>query len=241
MVAANVAAENALGTLGAVCWMVQLIPQIWKTFRTKNTEGLSEYLVLIWGISGAFLGTYTIIKDFNIPLVLQPHIFTVLALVSWGQASCLYYGRRWSVKNAFLAPLGIMVVAAAFEVAMVFVVRPSYREGLSGGITGTRFFGIFFSVLLAIGLLPEYYEICKHGEVIGISITFMLIDALGGVFSDLSLIFAHGEFDIIAAVGYTLVFAMDMVIVVAALILNPLARRKRNRMAAEGNCNELDE
>ncbi|KAL0067207.1 hypothetical protein AAF712_005777 [Marasmius tenuissimus] len=50
---------------------------------------------------------------------------------------------------------------------------------------------------------------------------------MGGVFSDLSLAFSPGDFDIIAAVGYTLVFAMDMVVVVAALILNPRARRKR--------------
>lgn len=154
---------------------------------------------------------------------------------------CLYYGRRWPAKTSFLAALGIMVVAAAFEVGMVFAIRPSYRKGLSSGQIGTRFFGIFFSVLLAIGLLPEYYEIYKHREVVGISLTFMIIDAMGGVFSDLSLIFAEGKFDVIAAVGYTLVFAMDMVVVVAALILNPLARRKRNRMVAESNCNELQE
>ncbi|KAG7093946.1 hypothetical protein E1B28_007579 [Marasmius oreades] len=128
---------------------------------------------------------------------------------------------------------------AAFEVAMVFAVRPSYSQGLSSGRTGTQFFGIFFSVLLALGLLPEYYEIYKHREVIGISITFMIIDALGGVFSDLSLIFASGKFDVIAAIGYTLVFAMDLVIIVAALILNPLARRKRNRYPmTDRNCNE---
>ncbi|KAJ8094408.1 hypothetical protein PM082_010842 [Marasmius tenuissimus] len=110
---------------------------------------------------------------------------------------------------------------------MVFAIRPSYDKGLSSGTTAVRFLGIFFSVLLAIGLLPEYYEIYKRKEVIGISISFMLIDAMGGVFSDLSLAFSPGDFDIIAAVGYTLVFAMDMVVVVAALILNPRARRKR--------------
>ncbi|KAL0573429.1 hypothetical protein V5O48_008523 [Marasmius crinis-equi] len=63
---------------------------------------------------------------------------------------------------------------------------------------------------------------------------------MGGVFSDLSLAFSPGDFDIIAAVGYTLVFAMDMIIVVAALILNPRARRKRqgltpNAAEADGN------
>lgn len=67
-----------------------------------------------------------------------------------------------------------------------------------------QFFGILSSVIISSALFPQYYEIWKHGEVIGISITFMAIDLLGGVFSDLSLIF-KADFDIIAAVTYTLV------------------------------------
>ena len=51
---------------------------------------------------------------------------------------------------------------------------------------------------------PQYYEIYKHREVVGISITFMLIDLLGGVFSDLSLAF-KAPFDVIAAITYSLV------------------------------------
>jgi hypothetical protein len=38
----------------------------------------------------------------------------------------------------------------------------------------------------------------------GISITFMIVDLLGGVFSDLSLAFKE-DFDIIASIAYTLV------------------------------------
>ena len=51
---------------------------------------------------------------------------------------------------------------------------------------------------------PQYYEIYKHKEVIGISLLFMTIDALGGVFNDLSLAF-KGDFDVIAGVTYSLV------------------------------------
>ena len=64
---ANPVAENVLGTMGGslsvskfrapahpllvlvsagtICWTVQLVPQVWKSWRTKSTEGLSEYLV----------------------------------------------------------------------------------------------------------------------------------------------------------------------------------------------------
>jgi PQ loop repeat len=58
----NPVAENVFGTLGelvlflvpsiahklkigVVCWTIQLIPQIWKSWREKSTEGLSHLLV----------------------------------------------------------------------------------------------------------------------------------------------------------------------------------------------------
>jgi len=48
------------------------------------------------------------------------------------------------------------------------------------------------------------YEIYRHKEVIGISITFMTVDLLRAVFSNLSLAFKD-EFDIIASISYSLV------------------------------------
>lgn len=60
----NAVAENVLGTVGkkplclnwngdayssrvlpgTVCWMTQLLPQVWKSWKDKSTEGLSHYL-----------------------------------------------------------------------------------------------------------------------------------------------------------------------------------------------------
>jgi uncharacterized protein with PQ loop repeat len=42
----NKAVENALGTIGAVLWTIQIIPQLIKSYRTKDTEGLSALLML---------------------------------------------------------------------------------------------------------------------------------------------------------------------------------------------------
>ncbi|GBE86623.1 hypothetical protein SCP_0905020 [Sparassis crispa] len=52
----NTVAENVLGTIGAICWTVQLVPQIWKSWRTKSTEGLSDWFILMWSIGAVFLG-----------------------------------------------------------------------------------------------------------------------------------------------------------------------------------------
>ena len=51
---------------------------------------------------------------------------------------------------------------------------------------------------------PQFYEIYKHGAVLGISLTFMAVDLLGGVSSILSLIFKK-KVDALAAVAYSLV------------------------------------
>jgi hypothetical protein len=58
--------------------------------------------------------------------------------------------------------------------------------------------------LAAAAERPQYYEIHKHRAVLGISLTFMAIDLLGGVFSLLSLVFKR-RLDVLAAVAYSLV------------------------------------
>ncbi|KEP48195.1 putative integral to membrane protein, partial [Rhizoctonia solani 123E] len=56
-----------LWTLGTVMWMVQLIPQIIKSYREKSTDGLSPWLMFIWALSAPFLGVYMIAQDISIP------------------------------------------------------------------------------------------------------------------------------------------------------------------------------
>ncbi|KAJ7245217.1 PQ loop repeat-domain-containing protein [Mycena rebaudengoi] len=222
----NTVAENVLGTIGTVCWTAQLVPQVWKSWRERSTEGLSPWLVLLWGISSGFLGAYTIILDLNIPLIIQPQLFGFLALVSWGQ--CQYYGVGRSRRAAAMMALGVMLIVGGFEAAMVFAVRPAHAAGREAGARGTQFLGIFSAVLISLALLPQYTEIWQHREVVGISMAFMVVDMLGGVFSDLSLAFKD-RFDIIAGITYSLVVVLDGFVVLAALILNPRAKQRRLR------------
>ncbi|KAH9852645.1 PQ loop repeat-domain-containing protein [Lenzites betulinus] len=230
----NAAAENALGTIGTVCWTIQLIPQVWKSWRTKSTEGLSEWLMLLWGLSGTTMAVYAITKDLNVPLILQPHLFCTLSYLSWAQ--CQYYGRKRSKWTAIAMYVGVLVLSGGFEVGMIYAIKPSYH---GGNIRPVQFFGIFSSVLISLALLPQYWEIYKYKEVIGISVLFMLVDMLGGVFSDLSLAFKE-EFDIIAGVTYSLVVAMDAVVVVCAFTLNPVAKRRRKQTAIAENTDVRD-
>ncbi|KIM90625.1 hypothetical protein PILCRDRAFT_84557 [Piloderma croceum F 1598] len=201
----NVVAENVFGYLGAFCWAIQLVPQIWKSRRTKDTNGLSQWLVLLWALSAPFLGVYVIVQNLNVPLILQPQLFCTFALVSWGQ--CQYYGKNRSKLVSIVLTVSVAAILGCFEVGMVFALKSSNHEGQVNQ-RGLQFFGIVCSVIISLALFPQYYEIWRLGEVRGISITFMIVDLLGGVFSDLSLIF-KADFDTIAAITYTLVVPTD--------------------------------
>ena len=49
---------DTIPVAGTVCWTVQLLPQLWYSYRLKSTEGLSEWLMYDLGPSRhRFLGT----------------------------------------------------------------------------------------------------------------------------------------------------------------------------------------
>ncbi|KAL5531706.1 hypothetical protein ACEPAG_4583 [Sanghuangporus baumii] len=227
----NHAAEQAFGIVGTVCWTGQIIPQIWKSWREKSTEGLSPWLMLIWGISSVFLGVFVIVQDLNIPLIVQPQVFGFLSMLSWCQ--CLYYGYKFPLRK--VAPIFLLIIASlgGFEAGMIFAIRPAVDNGNQRPVT---FFGIMTSILLAAGLLPQYWEIIRFREVKGISLPFITIDTLGGVFSLLSLVFRE-KFDVLGGVAYSLVVVMDSIVIILALILNPRAERRR-RLAQENEEHE---
>ncbi|XP_006463011.1 hypothetical protein AGABI2DRAFT_42712, partial [Agaricus bisporus var. bisporus H97] len=219
----NPIAENVLGTMGTICWTGQIIPQIWKTYKDKKSDGLSPWLMLIWGISSAFSGAYAILILLNLPLQLRPQLDGFFGLISWGQ--CLYYNPHRQNKRymSFLLVAGTMISIGGFEVFLVFISRPAYERGVTAPV---ELYGVLSTVLIAAGLLPQYWEIYKRKEVVGISYLFIFVDILGGLLNDLSLLFAK-EFDGLAAASYTIVIIMDSAIFIAALILNPRARRRR--------------
>ncbi|KAI9508372.1 hypothetical protein F5148DRAFT_979896 [Russula earlei] len=227
----NAVVENIFGTMGAIFWTIQLVPQLVKSWRSKSTRGLSPYLVFLWGVASLPLGVYVILQDLNVPLIVQPQLLGLFSLLSWGQ--CMYYGagrsRAWctAVLGATLALWGTL------EAALVFALRPSYRRSTHAGKAGVRFFGVLSSALLSVALLPQYYEIYKHGAVIGISLPFMAIDLLGGVFSILSLVFKR-QVDALAAVAYALVVVMDGLVLVLALILNPRSENDGELRSRDG-------
>ena len=175
-------AANTLGTIGAVCWSIQLLPQIIVNYRRHHTIGLQPSMMLLWAIAGVPLGVYNIVSHFNIALLVQPQILTTLSLITWTQ--CYYYSKRWSIPKCLglIAIIGFLM--GAVEVALVFALKAAIDRNLQWPAT---LMAVLAACLLAAGVLRHYWDIWKHRTVRGISFIFVGIDAAGDLFSLLSI------------------------------------------------------
>ncbi|KAK7024880.1 PQ loop repeat-domain-containing protein [Favolaschia claudopus] len=224
----NPALGDVFGTIGTICWIVLIVPQIWKSWREKSTEGLSPALMLLWAFSWPFLAAYTILEELPVPLILEPHFFGTLCLISWCQ--CQHYGARRTWKASAFMALVVFLVFAAIEVMLIFSLRPAYNAGNKAAYDATQFFGIFSSVMIGVGLIPQFIEIWRRREVIGLSMTLLWLDVFGGICMDLSLIF-QGQFDVVSGIIYTLIVVLELSVLACALVLNPRAEKRRQRQA----------
>jgi len=193
---------NVLGTLGAVCWSVQLIPQIIINYRRHNTIGLQRSMMLLWACAGVPLGVYNITGNFNIALRIQPQILTVLSLITWIQ--CYHYDDKWSVLRCCAVVGAMGTLFGGIEVALVFALRAGLHRGLHWPVT---LMGVLSTVLLSAGVLRHYYDIYTHHTVRGISFIFVGIDAAGDVFSLISVFF-QPSLDILGMIIYATEFAL---------------------------------
>ncbi|GAA6063554.1 hypothetical protein JCM10212_002666 [Sporobolomyces blumeae] len=220
----NAVAENVTGTIGTVLWCVQLIPQVWLNHKRRTTAGLHVALYTTWLFSGIFLGIYAILENINIPIILQPHCYGSLCALIFCQM--VHYDRKWSLSRTVLLFLGYCVIGGGFEVGMYFAAKPGVDRGIKGA---SMPFGILSDLCLAAGFIPQFWQIYKDREVIGLSYLFLAMDTLGAVFSILSLAFKT-NLDGIAFAGYLVVIIFEVAIVVLALALNPRAKRAKQAM-----------
>lgn len=164
-----------------------------KSYRSKSTDGLSAHLLLIWVAGSIPQGTYLVVQNINIPLIIQPQLFSTFAIIAMSQ--CWHYAHRISARKCILGAIATGIIAGGFEVGFYFLCKLGEHRGNSAG---TKTMGVVGAVLIVVGLVPQFYEIWKFKEVKGISLLFLAIDCAGGVFSLLSLVFKE-SFDGIAA------------------------------------------
>lgn len=177
-------AANTLGTIGAVCWSVQLLPQIFLNYRRHHTTGLQPSMMLLWASAGVPLGVYNIVSEFNIALRVQAQILTLLSLITWAQ--CCYYGKSWSVAKCVGTVTVVAVLMGGIEAGLILALKSAGQGGREYK-PGNVVMAVLAALLLGAGVLRHYWDIWTHKTVRGISFVFVAIDAAGDLFSLVSI------------------------------------------------------
>ena len=171
-------------------------------------------MMMLWAWAGVPLGVYNIAENYNLALCIQPQILTVLSLVTWIQ--CYYYEKvvegseiyssacktdtrqHWSVARSLSVVLPVACFMAGVQAGLIFAIRHAKDEGLHWPSILTA---VASAVLLAAGVLRHYIDVYLYRTVRGISFIFVGIDALGDVFSLVSVVF-QPKLDILGMVIY---------------------------------------
>lgn len=229
---------HVFGTLGAVCWSIQLLPQIWKNYRGKSTLGLQPSMMLLWALAGIPLGVYNIVQVFPVALQIQPQILTFLSLLTWTQ--CYYYvkGTGRPRRGVIWCVASLTILSCLFggvEAGIVFAIQAGVKVRTDANIQywwPILLMGVLAGVLLCLGVLRHYVDIYKQRTVRGISFLFCGIDALGDLTSLISVVlwFQAGEsLDILGVCVYASEFIMWAGIFACGIHYNLRAWLRRRR------------
>ncbi|KAF9362827.1 hypothetical protein BGX34_005429 [Mortierella sp. NVP85] len=223
--------ENVFGMLGIIFWSLQLLPQVIDNYKAKSTEGLSYSMFFIWVLCALGFGSYSIAENLSIPIILQPQIFGSLSALCYLQ--CLYYGKRtrWSLKKTVIGGILMFIAMAGIEVAAVYATKAGEHHQVQGT---TEAAGIIPIILLAMGFVPQYVDIYREKSVVGVSMAFIVADAMGAVFSIISLCF-RDTFDLLATLNYVVVLICDLIIFVFYIYYNKLNPSLARNKGAQGD------
>ncbi|KAF2703763.1 PQ-loop-domain-containing protein [Pleomassaria siparia CBS 279.74] len=207
-------AANVLGTIGTgICWCVQILPQIWHNWHRKSTDGLPSLMLMLWASCAVPFGVYAIVENFNIALQVQPQCFGGLTLIAWGQS--LYYHGHWRAWTATLTTILVAIGFAVTETILILTLRGPYYRGVEWPM---MMMAIIASVMLAVGLIPPYFELAKrNGRVIGINFVFLTVDWAGAFFSLMALV-AQETFDVLGGSLYIVCMSLELGIFISQII-----------------------
>lgn len=86
----NAVAENVLGTIGTVCWCIQLVPQIIRNYRKKECEGLPPMMMFLWAASGVPFSIYFFGTNGSIPFE-SNHNYSHFSVSFHGSKPCIIH------------------------------------------------------------------------------------------------------------------------------------------------------
>lgn len=172
-------------------------------------------MMFLWAACGIPFAIYFILTKALIPVQVQPEVFSVFCLISWFQS--LYYPPcNYSAKRSLLIVSLLLVLSAGLQGGLIYYYRSRGIEDPTDG--RLLVFGIIASILLAIGLIPPYFELAKRkGQLVGFSFLFLAVDCSGAIFSMFSVVFGE-KLDIMGITLYVICAALEIGLFVSHFI-----------------------
>lgn len=199
-------AATALATVGTVLWCVQLIPQVIRNWYVRDCEGVPPSMMFLWAASGIPFGIYFVVQTANLVLQIQPYLFMFFSTLCFWQT--LYYPPSrlgfWKSTGIVMA---LVALAVGANIGCILPLRNLYNKGIEWP---NLIPGIIAAVLLAVGLLPPYWELAKrNGRVVGINFVFLSLDSTGAIFNIAAVGEQSGEIDRLGIALYAVVVGLE--------------------------------
>lgn len=134
--------------------------------------------------------------------------------------------QNWSVARSLALVLPIMCLMGGVQAGLIFALGHAKERDLDWPLI---LMAVLAAVLLAAGVGSHYVDIYRHRTVRGISFIFVGIDALGDVFSLLSVIF-QAKLDILGMIIYATELVLWVGIFACGAYYNLIPWLKENRL-----------
>ncbi|KAG0275203.1 hypothetical protein BGZ95_009076 [Linnemannia exigua] len=131
--------ENVFGMLGIVFWSFQLLPQAIDNYKAKSTEGLSYSMFFIWTLCALGFGSYGVVEELSIPLIVQPQIFGFLSMAG------IDNNVPGTVEAAGIIPILLLVLG--FIPQYIDIYRDRSVVGVSMAFIAADAAGAIFSII----------------------------------------------------------------------------------------------
>ncbi|KAG9066610.1 hypothetical protein KI688_012518 [Linnemannia hyalina] len=134
--------ENVFGMLGVIFWSFQLLPQAIDNYRAKSTAGLSYSMFFLWTLCSLGFGSYGVVEELSIPLIVQPQIFGVLSTAG------VKNDVKGTVEAAGIIPILLLVLG--FIPQYFDIYRDRSVVGVSMAFISADAAGAIFSIISLI-------------------------------------------------------------------------------------------
>ncbi|KAJ2767162.1 hypothetical protein IWQ57_004068 [Coemansia nantahalensis] len=167
-------------------------------------------MLYLWFAGCLFLGTYNTAQELNIGLLIQPQLFAFFTLANILQV--YWHGYKWSIARVGTAAA---LLCGGYVGISIGVWKAEKLTIENHHDAATTFLGVLPAILIAVGFFPQFYVSFKQRSM-EMANLFLALDAMGGVFSTISLVFGR-TFDYVASITYLVVVLFDIVLALMKL------------------------